>query len=119
MALWGLEYFSVIKLGVSTVQSFWAHCITFSAAVFPLIFYQKADVEWRYLMAYGLSFGWGVLGINHVIHWRGVSSGMASLLLDMSVVSGLLVGWFFFSNETINCNKILGCGAGFTRTMLD
>jgi O-acetylserine/cysteine efflux transporter len=109
MALWGLN-FSVIKLGVSTVHPLVLTALRFSAAVFPLIFFiKKPDVEWRYLMAYGLSFGVGVWGLTTLSIGAGVSAGMASLLLDMSVVSGLLVGWFFL-NETITRNKILGVG---------
>ena len=109
MALWGLN-FSVIKLGVSTVHPLVLTALRFSAAVFPLIFFiKKPDVAWRYLMAYGLSFGVGVWGLTTLSIGAGVSAGMASLLLDMSIVSSLLVGWLCL-NETITRNKLLGAG---------
>ncbi|RNF52640.1 hypothetical protein EBI00_00515 [Marinomonas hwangdonensis] len=109
MALWGLN-FSVIKLGVNSVHPLVLTALRFSFAVFPLIFFiKKPDVPWRYLIAYGLSFGVGVWGLTTLSIGAGVSAGMASLLLDMSVVSSLLVGWLCL-NETITRNKLLGAG---------
>ena len=109
MALWGFN-FSVIKLGVNRIDPLVLTALRFTFAVFPLIFFiKKPDVQWRYLIAYGLSFGVGVWGMTTLSIDAGLSLGMASLLLDMSVVSGLLVGWLFL-NETITRNKLLGCG---------
>jgi len=109
MALWGLN-FSVIKLGVNSVHPLVLTALRFSFAVFPLIFFvKKPDVPWRYLIAYGLSFGVGVWGLTTLSIGAGVSAGMASLLLDMSIVSSLLVGWLCL-NETITRNKLLGAG---------
>ncbi|WP_417559285.1 EamA family transporter [Marinomonas sp.] len=109
MALWGLN-FSVIKLGVNSVHPLVLTALRFSFAVFPLIFFiKKPDVPWRYLIAYGLSFGVGVWGLTTLSIGAGVSAGMASLLLDMSVVSSLLVGWLCL-NEAITRNKLLGAG---------
>lgn len=109
MALWGLN-FSVIKLGVNSVHPLVLTALRFGLAVFPLIFFiKKPDVPWRYLIAYGLSFGVGVWGLTTLSIGAGVSAGMASLLLDMSIVSSLLVGWLCL-NETITRNKLLGAG---------
>ncbi|MFT2098113.1 EamA family transporter [Marinomonas sp. 2405UD66-6] len=107
MALWGFN-FSVIKLGVNEIDPFLLTALRFSFAVFPLIFFiKKPDVPWRYLMAYGVSFGVGVWGMTTLSIGAGLSSGMASLLLDMSAVSGVFVGWYFL-NEKITRNKLLG-----------
>lgn len=109
MALWGLN-FSVIKLGVNTVNPLILTALRFSFAVFPLIFFiKKPNVPWRYLIAYGLSFGVGVWGLTTLSIGAGVSVGMASLLLDMSIISSLLVGWLCL-NEKITRNKWLGAG---------
>ncbi|MGJ8647490.1 MAG: EamA family transporter [Marinomonas colpomeniae] len=109
MALWGFN-FSVIKLGVNTIDPLVLTALRFSFAVFPLVFFiKKPDVQWRYLIAYGLSFGVGVWGMTTLSIGAGLSAGMASLLLDMSVVSGLFVGWFFL-HEKITKNKLLGTG---------
>lgn len=107
MALWGFN-FSVIKLGVNNIDPLVLTALRFTFAVFPLIFFiKKPDVKWRYLISYGLTFGIGVWGLTTLAIDAGTSSGMASLLLDMSVVSGLLIGYFFL-NEKLSFNKLSG-----------
>jgi len=107
MALWGFN-FSVIKLGVNNIDPLILTTLRFTFAVFPLVFFiKKPDVQWRYLMAYGVSFGVGVWGMTTLSIGAGVSAGMASLLLDMSVVSSLLVGWLFL-NEKLTMKTLLG-----------
>jgi len=107
MALWGMN-FSVIKLGVNNIDPLVLTALRFTFAVIPLVFFiKRPDVPWRYLIAYGLSFGIGVWGMTTLSIDAGLSSGMASLLLDMSVVSGLFVGWYFL-NEKITGNKLVG-----------
>ena len=107
MALWGFN-FSIIKLGVNNIDPLVLTALRFSFAVFPLIFFiKKPDVKWRYLISYGLTFGIGVWGLTTLAIDAGTSSGMASLLLDMSVVSGLLIGYFFL-NEKLSFNKLFG-----------
>ncbi|XOV81014.1 MAG: EamA family transporter [Aestuariibacter sp.] len=107
MVLWGLN-FSVIKLGVNNADPFLMTAMRFTFAVFPLIFFVKRpEVKWRYLIAYGLTFGVGVWGLTTLSVDAGTSAGMASLLLDMSVVSSLVVGYFIL-RESISMNKLAG-----------
>lgn len=107
MALWGFN-FSIIKLGVNNLDPLVLTALRFTFAVFPLIFFiKKPAVKWRFLITYGLSFGVGVWGLTTLSIDLGVSAGMASLLLDMSVVSSLLIGWFFL-NERLTSWKISG-----------
>lgn len=107
MALWGFN-FSVIKLGVNNIDPLVLTAMRFTFAVFPLIFFiKKPDVKWRYLISYGLTFGVGVWGLTTLAIDAGTSSGMASLLLDMSVVSGLLIGYVFL-HEKLTFNKLFG-----------
>ncbi|RBO84751.1 EamA family transporter [Marinomonas aquiplantarum] len=109
MALWGLN-FSVIKLGVNNIDPLMLTALRFTFAVFPLVlFIKRPNVQWRYLIAYGLSFGVGVWGLTTLSIRLGLSAGMASLLLDMSVVSSLLVGYFVLK-ESLTLNKLLGAG---------
>lgn len=107
MALWGFN-FSVIKLGVNNVDPFILTALRFSLAVLPLIFFvRRPDVPWRYLMTYGLTFGVGVWGLTTLSVSAGLSSGLASLLLDMSVISSLLVGRYLLK-EQVTVSKVLG-----------
>ncbi len=117
MALWGFN-FSVIKLGVNDIDPLVLTALRFSCAVLPLIFFiKRPNVAWRYLIAYGLSFGVGVWGLTTLSIDVGMSVGMASLLLDMSVVSGLLIGWWLL-DETITKNKLLGAALAIIGLLL-
>lgn len=117
MVLWGFN-FSVIKLGVNSIDPLVLTALRFSFAVFPLIFFiKKPDVKWRYLISYGLTFGIGVWGLTTLAIDAGTSSGMASLLLDMSVVSGLLIGYFFL-NEKLSFNKLFGASLALVGLIL-
>ncbi|MBM6550854.1 EamA family transporter [Marinomonas ostreistagni] len=107
MALWGFN-FSVIKLGVNNMDPFLLTALRFTLAVLPLIFFiRRPKVPWRYLMAYGLTFGVGVWGFTTLSVGAGLSSGLASLLLDMSVISSLLVGRYLLK-EQVTVSKVLG-----------
>ena len=107
MALWGFN-FSVIKLGVNNIDPFLLTALRFTLAVLPLIFFiRRPNVPWRYLMAYGLTFGVGVWGLTTLSVGAGLSSGLASLLLDMSVISSLLVGRYLLK-EQVTVSKVLG-----------
>ena len=117
MALWGFN-FSVIKLGVNDIDPLVLTALRFSCAVLPLIFFiKRPNVAWRYLIAYGLSFGVGVWGLTTLSLDVGMSVGMASLLLDMSVVSGLLIGWWLLG-ETLSKNKLLGAALAIIGLLL-
>jgi len=66
-------------------------------------------------LAYGLSFGLWVYGDSIPLSiGAGCIVRDGVVVMDMSVGSGLLVGWFFL-NETIHTYKILGVGGCFTR----
>lgn len=107
MALWGLN-FSVIKLGVNNFDPFLLTALRFTLAVLPLIFFVKrSNVPWRYLITYGITFGVGVWGLTTLSVGAGLTSGLASLLLDMSVISSLLVGRYLLK-EQVTVGKVLG-----------
>ena len=107
MALWGFN-FSVIKLGVNNIDPLLLTALRFSLAVLPLIFFvRRPEVPWRYLMTYGLTFGVGVWGLTTLSVSAGLSSGLASLLLDMSVISSLFVGRYLLK-EHVTFSKVLG-----------
>lgn len=113
MCLWGFN-FSVIKLGVGTADPLLLTAARFFFAVLPLIFFiKKPDVKWSYLIIHGLCFGIGVWGM---VTWSidmGLSAGMASLLLQLNVVSSLLIGRFYFG-DSISLAKALGASLAIT-----
>lgn len=107
--LWGFN-FSAIKLGANQIDPILLTAMRFTFAVFPAIFFiKRPSVDIRYLLAYGTTFGAGVWGMMVWSINLGVSAGMAGLLLNMSIVFGLLLGYFALK-ESVRFNKQIGAG---------
>lgn len=107
MCLWGFN-FSAIKLGAMQTDPILLTALRFTFAVFPAIFFVRRPPEAaRYLIAYGLTFGLGVWGMMIWSINLGVSAGMAGLLMDMSIVFSMALGYFLLK-ENITRNKIVG-----------
>lgn len=123
MALWGIN-FSVIKLGVSEIDPLLLTALRFTLVCFPAVFFvKKPDVEWSYLISYGLVFGIGIWGMGSWSIDAGLSVGMASVLLQMNVVIGLFLGYLLLK-ESISKQKLLGaliaiCGLLLSLTVSD
>lgn len=95
-AIWGIN-FSVIKLGLHSVDPFILAGIRFTLCAIPAIFFiKKPEVPWRYIIGYGLVFGIGLWGLVNLGINAGLSAGIASLLLQFSAFFTLLIGsWVF------------------------
>jgi drug/metabolite transporter (DMT)-like permease len=107
MCLWGFN-FSVIKLGAMQIDPILLTALRFIFAVFPAILFVRRPPEAiGYLIAYGLIFGLGVWGMMVWSINLGVSAGMAGLLMDMSIISSLVLGYLLLK-ETITFNKVFG-----------
>ncbi|MAC48610.1 MAG: hypothetical protein CMI12_17470 [Oceanospirillum sp.] len=123
MCLWGFN-FSVIKLGADQINPVLLTALRFTAAVIPAIFFiARPNVKLRYLIAYGVIFGVGVWGMMTWSITLGVSAGMAGLLMQLSLVSSLLLGWLLLK-ETITRQKWIGAtlalsGLGASLTLQD
>lgn len=117
MIVWGLN-FSVIKLGVNEIDPLLLTAFRFSLATLPAIFFvKKPDVSWWYLMAYGWIFAIGVWGMATWSIEAGLSAGMASVLLQMNVAFGLLLGYLLLK-EAVPLNKIMGSGLAISGLLL-
>lgn len=107
MAIWGVN-FSMIKLGVNEMDPLLIAAARFFCATFPIIFLvRKPNVQWRYLMAYGLVFGTGIWGMASCSITFGLSSGMASVLLQTDVLTTVLVGVLLYK-EVISARMAAG-----------
>jgi O-acetylserine/cysteine efflux transporter len=107
MALWGLN-FSVIKLGVDQINPHVLTAARFTLAAIPAVFFvRRPAVAWRYLVSYGLVFGVGIWGAMTWAIELGVSAGMSGMLLQLSLVSSLVLGWYYFG-EAFTTAKVLG-----------
>ena len=122
-AIWGVN-FSVIKMGLESLDAFTLAGFRFLLCALPLVFFiKKPDVSIIYVAAYGLTFGvglWGMVSLG--IHF-GASAGMASLILQMSAFLTVLLGVIFLG-DNIDRIKILGfaiaiAGLGFIFMVTD
>ncbi|MBX8509475.1 EamA family transporter [Pseudomonas cichorii] len=108
-ALWGLN-FSVIKLGLTSVDPFILAGLRFTLCALPAIFFiPKPDVAWRYIISYGLIFGIGLWGVVNLGIKSGLSAGIASLVLQFSAFFTMLLGAWVFK-ETISRYQLAGIG---------
>jgi len=106
-AIWGVN-FSVIKLGLNSVDPLILAGIRFTLCAFPALFFiKKPDVQWRYIISYGLVFGIGLWGLVNLGIKTGLSAGIASLLLQFSAFFTILLGSLVFK-ETLNRYQIAG-----------
>lgn len=109
MCLWGFN-FSVIKLGADQINPILLTTLRFTFAVLPVIFFiKRPQVKLRYLMGYGITFGVGVWGMMTSAITLGVSAGMAGVLMDLSLIASLLIGWLVLK-EKISPRQTLGAG---------
>ncbi|MFB9135311.1 EamA family transporter [Vibrio olivae] len=106
MAIWGVN-FSMIKLGVTETDPLLVAAMRFFCATFPIIFFiRKPDVPWRNLLAYGLVFGTGIWGMASCAITYGLSSGMASVLLQTDVLTTVLVGMWLYKERLTRQQKV-------------
>ncbi|WP_010455387.1 EamA family transporter [Pseudomonas mandelii] len=111
-AIWGVN-FSVIKLGLTTVDPLILAGIRFTLCTLPAIFFiPKPDVQWRYIIGYGLVFGIGLWGVVNLGIKSGLSAGIASLVLQFSAFFTILLGSWVFK-ETISRYQLAGMGIAF------
>ena len=105
--IWGIN-FSVIKLGLTSLDPFMLSGLRFLLCALPLIFFiKKPDVDMKYLVSYGLIFGVGLWGMVSLGIYFGISSGMASLVLQMSVFFTIVLGYFIMGDK-IDISKKIG-----------
>lgn len=99
MAIWGLN-FSVIKLGLESVDPFLLAACRFLLSAIPLVFFvRKPNVSMWITAIYGLLFGIGLWGIVTFAIQIGVSAGIASLVLQSSAFFTILLGAYWFGDR--------------------
>ncbi len=104
--IWGIN-FSIIKLGLTSLDPFILSGLRFLLCVFPLIFFiKKPNVPILYIASYGLLFGVGLWGIVTLGIYFGISAGMAALVLQFGVFFTFILAAIIL-NEKIDISKKL------------
>ncbi len=107
MLIWGCNY-SVIKLGLDTLDPFMLTALRFLLCAIPLIFFLKRPKgHMSACILYGVIFGIGLWGVVNLGIFLGISPGLASLLLQISAILTVLWGVIFL-NESFTRIKYLG-----------
>jgi len=104
--IWGVN-FSVIKLGLISLDPFILAGMRFLLCALPLVFFiKKPEVPMKYIITYGLLFGVGLWGMVSLGIYFGISAGMASLVLQMSAFFTVILASIIL-NENIDITKKL------------
>lgn len=105
--VWGVN-FPLTKLGLRAIDPFVLTGIRFALAALPLVFFIKRPVvRFHYVAAYGLIFGLGMWGVINYGIQVGVSPGIASLIIQLSVFFSMGWGYVLFQ-EKIRRAQVLG-----------
>ncbi|AZD51043.1 EamA family transporter [Pseudomonas chlororaphis] len=89
--VWGLN-FPITKLGLRSIDPFVLTAIRFALAALPLVFFiKRPTISFSYVVAYGCIFGLGMWGVINYGIQVGVSPGIASLIIQLSVF--FTMGW--------------------------
>lgn len=106
-AIWGVN-FSVIKLGLESVDPYILAGIRFFLCAIPAVFFiKKPAVDIEYLIIYGLLFGVGLWGVVNLGIQTGLSAGIAALVLQFSAFFTIVLGGLVFK-EVLNKYQIIG-----------
>lgn len=105
--IWGAN-FSVIKLGLISVDPFILAGLRFALCAFPaVLFVRRPKLSIGYLASYGLLFGVGLWGVVNLGIQAGLSAGIASLVLQFSAFFTILLGAIVFK-ESISKYQLTG-----------
>lgn len=98
-AIWGAN-FSVIKLGLASLDPFMLTALRFTLCAIPIIFFiKKPNVRLTIVALYGILFGVGLWGIVNLGIYLGLSAGLASLILQFSAFFTIILAAFTFGER--------------------
>lgn len=112
-AIWGIN-FSVIKIGLNTIDPFVLAGLRFSLAAVPLIFFlPRPNIPISIIAIYGILFGLGLWGVVNLGISLGLSAGVASLLLQFTAFFTIFLGFIFFK-ESLSISQLVGMSISLT-----
>ncbi len=105
--IWGAN-FTVIKLGLNGVPSMLLVSVRYTFVAFPAIFFiKKPNLDWKYIICYGLTVGVAQFACLFYALERGMPAGLASIIVQLqSFISPLLSTLFL--KEKLKPKQIIG-----------
>lgn len=105
--VWGAN-FTVIRLGLNGVPSMLLVAFRYILVAFPAVFFiKKPKIDWKYILAYGLTVGVGQFGFLFFAIEVGMPAGIASIVSQLQAFITPLLGAIFFK-ESIKPKQIIG-----------
>mgnify|MGYP001093704759 CR=1 FL=1 len=105
--VWGAN-FTVVKLGVEGVPSMLLVSLRYVIVALPAVFFiKKPDIEWKYIILYGLTVGVGQFSCLFYAIEIGMPAGLASILTQLQAFISPLFAWMILK-EKLKMKQILG-----------
>ncbi|MEG0634340.1 MAG: EamA family transporter [Pseudomonas sp.] len=98
--LWGCN-FSVIELGLRSLDPYLLTLLRFVFCALPLVFFVKrpAGISYGVLALYGVMFGAGLWWVVNFAMYQGLSPGMSSVFLQFSAFFTILLSSLFLGER--------------------
>ncbi|MGE8464883.1 MAG: EamA family transporter [Pseudomonas putida] len=98
--LWGCN-FSVIELGLRSLDPYLLTLLRFAFCAMPLVFFVKrpAGISYGVLALYGVMFGAGLWWVVNFAMYQGLSPGMSSVFLQFSAFFTILLSSLFLGER--------------------
>jgi O-acetylserine/cysteine efflux transporter len=111
--LWGIN-FPATALALQHWPPFLGGALRFALLAVPtLLFVRRPAVEWRWILAMGLTLGVGQFAFLYLAMANGMPSGLASLVLQASAPFTVLLGVVLL-RERISVGRAIGVGLSVT-----
>lgn len=105
--VWGVN-FTVIKFGVDGIPPLLLVALRFTFAAFPaLLFIKRPDLNWKYVVAYGLTVGVGQFACLFYAIFIGMPAGVASVVLQAQAFFTIFLA-ALCCHERIRAKQITG-----------
>lgn len=97
--IWGIN-FVVIKIGLNSFPPLLFTSLRFLFASFPIIFFVRRDkISWKWIISIGIFLGIITFGLLFVGMYKGVSSGLSSILLQVQVPFTIILSILLLKNK--------------------
>ncbi len=110
--IWGGN-FTVIKIGLHDMPPMLLAALRYTFTALPIIFFiRKPAIEGRYVLAYGLTIGFGQFACLFYAMTIGMPAGIASMILQSQAFFTIIFA-FLLLKEPIKARQILGFFVAF------